>query len=381
MFEFINNRNVIVGENALAKLPQSLRWNECKRIFLTVFQNDASIVRRIIEDLTREGFHITVYDKIVSEPDLIVIDSGAEAYQKSHCDCIVAVGGGSVIDASKAIAMLVKNGGCIEEYQMEGRVVKHKPAVFFTVPTTAGTGAEATKISVIVNNHNGWKKSVYHDSMIAETVFLDPSAILSLPRKIMVSTGMDAITHAIESYISLNATPISEMQSLKALELLSSNIECACREPENLEAKTNMLLGSYLGGCAINCGISLAHIVGQPLGAIYHIPHGDACSIFLTHSMRANLSYATAKLARVARELKADAFGLSDEEAALEGIRWIERLKQTIGAPGKLTDYVKAKDIDVEYAVEFILESMGHLKNNPRPLEAGVLREMIQAAI
>ena len=159
--------------------------------------------------------------------------------------------------------MLAANGGNIEQYQMDGKPVTKLPPLFIAVPTTAGTGAEATKVSVVKNNYNGLKKSVYHNSMIAEVAILDPLLTVGLPAKITASTGMDALSHAIESYVSLNANPVSEMYSLKAIELISQNLITAYNDPTNLKARENMLLGSYIAGCCSNSW----HWVGSHYGA------------------------------------------------------------------------------------------------------------------
>lgn len=198
--------------------------------------------------------------------------------------------------------MLAVNGGCTEDYQLRGREVTKEPPLFIAIPTTSGTGAEATKTAVVVNNNNHLKKSLYHTSMIADIVIMDPTLTVELPKSITSATGMDALSHAIESYVSLNASPMTEMYGYKAMELINKYLAKACFEPENIEARSGMMLASYLGGCAITAGIGIDHIMAQPLGGQYKIPHGDACSIFLPYAMELNLPYA-------AREVRTDCKG------------------------------------------------------------------------
>ncbi|QAT49131.1 iron-containing alcohol dehydrogenase [Caproiciproducens sp. NJN-50] len=378
MLDFVTNRRILVGEGALQELPDVLSWYRKSKVFLSVFDRNAACVKKVTELLGKAGFEFVLYDKIVSEPDLDVVDQGASLCKGSGCDAVVAIGGGSVIDTSKTISMLATNGGCTEDYQLNGKAVTQIPLLFVAVPTTAGTGAEATKVSVIYNAKKGFKKALYHNSMIAEVAILDPETTVGLPGRVTAATGMDAITHAVESYVSNNANVISRMYSLKALKLLADNIRTAYREPGNLEARANMLLGSYFAGCAISAGTTLAHIVGQPLGAVYHIPHGDSCTIFLIPSMKLNLKYCTQGYCDVAKVLGVNPSGKTDEELALAGIDVLDRIRRDIGAPVSLTPYVSRGKFDMEMMLDNIQTSMGHIKTNPRPVNRELFRELIE---
>lgn len=377
MLEFVTNRKVLIGENTVVQIPAQLKWYGKRKPLLVVYNSNADIVKRLEAKLEEEGFAYCVYDKVVREPDLDVIDNGAAYCLEEECDCVIAVGGGSVIDTSKMIAMLATNGGCTEQYQIEGRVVEKVPLLFVAVPTTAGTGAEATRVSVVFNQNKGYKKACYDNSMIAEIAVLDPATTVGLPAKVTASTGMDAITHAIEAYTSLNANVVSRMYSIKALELLTKNIVTAYNEPDNMEARTNMLLGSYFAGIAIAVGTCLAHIVGQPFGAIYGIPHGDACSIFLIPSMRANKDYCMDKYVELAKSVGIDTKNKTDDETFEEFVSFIENIAQQINAPKRISQYTDPAKIDVDYAVENVATSMAHIKHNPRPVSRELFRQLI----
>ncbi len=301
-WEMVHNRRVIFGEGKLAEIPEILKWYGKKKVFLGT-TGKRRYAKEICEMLEEAGIDCFIYDKIITEPDLNMINQGRDLFLENGCDCSIAVGGGSVIDVTKAVGMLAMNGGMIEEYQMEGRQPTNLPPLFIAVPTTSGTGAEATKTSVVLNNYNGLKKSLYHTTMIADVTILDPKLTVGMPKSITSATGMDALSHAIESYVSLNATPLTEIYSLKAIELIREALPVAIEEPDNMEARGKMMLASYLGGVAITAGIGIAHIMAQPLGGMYHIPHGDACSIFLPASMELNLDYATGKYADIAKAM------------------------------------------------------------------------------
>ncbi len=377
MIDFFTNREVQIGRNTVCNIPSILHWYGKRNVLLAVYDTEAETVKKVETCMKENGISFIIYDAVKKEPDLDIIDQGAALCVEKGCDAVVAIGGGSVIDTSKMISMLAANGGKTEEYQINGRKVEKIPLLFIAVPTTAGTGAEATRVSVVFNPHKGYKKSVYDDSMIATVAILDPMTTVGLPPHVTAATGMDAITHAIESYTSLNANVVSRMYSLKALDLLTHNIVKAYQEPDNLDARENMLLGSYFAGVAIAVGTCLAHIVGQPLGAVYGIPHGDACSIFLVPSMRLNKDYCLEQYVEIAKSLEIAGEEESGEAVFEKLTDYIEDLAKQVHAPTKITQYVERDKIDIDYAVENIATSMAHIKHNPRPVSRELFRELI----
>jgi alcohol dehydrogenase class IV len=381
MIDFVVNRQVLVGKDTIDEIGEILKWNEKKKVLLVVYNQNADCVKKIIDSIVKSGMEYSIYDKIQAEPDLEVIDNGVALCLEENCDSVVAVGGGSVIDASKTIAMIAANGGKTIDYQLGGKEVEKLPLFYIAVPTTAGTGAEATKVSVIYNKEKGWKKAIYHTSMIAQTAILDPMTTVGLPPKVTVFTGIDAITHAIESYVSVFSNEVSKMYSLKALKLLADNIVKVYNDPNDIQARENMLLGSYFAGCAISVGTCLAHIVGQPMGAIHKISHGEACSICLIPSMELNLEYALEEYAEIAKVLGVKEDGKKNKEIALEGIEKLRIIAKAINAPEKLTEYVSKDKIDVEYMLDNIQGSMGHIKTNPRPVSRELFKELIESVI
>lgn len=375
MFEIVNNRQIIFGENKIQEIGGILKWYNKKKVFFATFSKEAQAARAIERLLEDAGIQYVVYDQVAGEPDLHMINGGRDLFVAEQCDCTLALGGGSVIDVAKAIGMLAVNGGNVEEYQMDGRQVTQVPPLFLAVPTTSGTGAEATKVSVVFNNYNGLKKSLYHTTMIADIAILDPTLTVSLPEKITVATGMDALSHAIESYVSLNASPLSEMYGLKAMELINGNLEQAVAHPDNLEARGNMMLGSYLGGCAITAGIGIAHIMAQPLGAMFHIPHGDACSIFLPAAMELNLPYAAEKYARIAQALGVSDSALSPLDNGKKAIQRVRQLREAVHAPAHIAPYIQEMPSD-QTLVDTVKRTTGHITCNPRPLDEQLMLEI-----
>lgn len=368
-FEIVHNRRLIFGEGKIAEIPAILKWYGKKKVFFGCFhRGEAPVCKQICESLKENGIDYFIYDKVISEPDLHMINNGRDLFLENGCDCTLAVGGGSVIDVTKAIGMLATNGGMVEEYQMEGRTATTLPPLFIAVPTTSGTGAEATKTSVVLNNYNGLKKSLYHNTMIADIVILDPQLTCSLPAPITSATGMDALSHAIESYVSLNATPITEMYGLKAIEIIKEALPRVLADPDDIEARGQMMLASYFGGVAITAGIGIDHIMAQPMGGRYHIPHGDACSIFLPASMELNLDYAEKKYADIAKAFGVYDASRSDRENGLAAIEAVKEFRTKINGPCSLTPYLNGEVPDRETIIDTVKRTTGHITCNPRPL-------------
>lgn len=380
MIEIISNRTLFYGESSLNKLPNLLSKRGKNHVFAVVFNQSADFVQKALDLLKKNGINCIIYDKITGEPDLFVIDQGVQLLRENQCDVVLAIGGGSVIDTAKSISLIATNGGTAEDYQMRDRQVNCEPLYLIAMPTTAGTGAEATKVSVIYNHNTGWKKSMYHNSMIAQAVILDPAAVMSLPAALKASTGIDALTHAIESYFSLSANQVSRMYSLKALALISANLYRAYSDRDDTDAHTGMLLGSYFSGCAIASGTGLAHIIGQPVGALYKIPHGDVCSILLPGSMRANAPYAAKQLYEISMTLGVPADN-NQKKAIQQGIDIITELIRSVDGPQKLTDYTAPEQISIDEIIHGVQVSMGHIRNNPRPVEPEIIRTMIEEVL
>lgn len=380
MNEFVANKRLIYGKDSLIQLPSLFSWYSVKKAFFVVYSEKAPIVSKVCGCLEKAGIEVFIYAGIRAEPDVDTVDSAVSICKENKCDSVIALGGGSVIDTAKMVAMVCTNGGRAVDYQLNGRPVTNPPLLFISIPSTVGTGAEATKVSVLYNKEKGFKKSIYHTSMISEIVILDPEVVYGIPNSIIASTGIDAITHAIESYVSVFSTPVTKMYSLKALQLLKENIVKAYDDNKDLDALEGMLLGSYLAGCAITAGTCLAHIVGQPVGAIYHIPHGNACSIYLTNSMRLNMDYSLQEYYDVAKVL-----GVEDvktiRETAEKGIMILEEMIRRVGLKTRLTDYVCKDDVNVQFIIENIQTSMGHIKTNPRPVSCELFEQLLEMSM
>lgn len=376
MFDVIQNRRVLFGNGKTTLIPELIREVTDKKILILAFSETAKCVADILSLIRDAGIEYILDTSLHSEPSTLDIDRIAA--KADGCGAVLAIGGGSVLDCAKAVAMLATNGGTVVDYQMNGKPIVNRTLPFFAVPTTSGTGSEASKVSVVYNPDNGLKKSFYSQYMIADTVILDPLMTVGLPESVTVSTGIDALSHAIESYVSLNATPYTEMFSMQAMRLVVKALKACVNDPHDVEARSDMALASYFGGCALNAGIGLDHIIAQPLGGITHIPHGVACAIFLPYAMEYNVEYATDKYCDIAR-----VFGAQGENGlalAKEGIARVRAFLKDLNAPDSIRQYLPA-DFELEKAVDIVVGATGHIKCNPRPVDRTIIRNTISKVI
>lgn len=378
MFDVIQNRRVIYGSGSIRQLPDLIRTMSSKTVFVIAYHKIAPSASAALEAIRIEGKRVVVDTSIKAEPTIDDVNRIAAFAIESNADVVVAIGGGSVLDSAKAVAMLVTNGGNVEQYQMEGKPIELPALPIIAVPTTAGTGSEATKTSVVYNPKNRLKKSFYGLTMIADTVILDPELTVPLSKAATISTGIDALSHAIESYVSKNATPYTEMFSLKAVQLILKSLETSIHAPDDIEARGDMLLASYFAGCALNAGIGFAHIIAQPLGGLCKIPHGVACAIYLPFAMDYNLEYCVEKYCDIARLFGET--GETDVRLARRGVERVAAYLKRLGAPNSIRAYLP-ENFDLEDAVNLVQGATGHIKVNPRPVTREALKDAIERSI
>jgi len=379
MWDISQNRRVIFGEGTSSQIGLLVKSFAVSRVFVSTYDVKSAGVKSIIKNITDQGITAYADDSIKGEPSISDIDRLVKVVNQNECQAVVAIGGGSVMDAAKAVAMIATNGGNVEQYQMEGKPVTKPCLPLIAVPTTAGTGSEATRVSVVYNHKNKLKKSFYSPLMIADAVVLDPELTFSLPTDITVSTGIDALSHAIESYVSLNATPYTEMYGLKAMELIQENLPRCVANGNDASARSNMMLASFFAGCALNAGIGLAHMIAQPLGGLLKIPHGVACAIYLPYAMQYNVAHSTKKYCDIARVM-----GVKSSEnsvaVAQEGIERVQIYLQALKAPTKITTYLNDA-FDLDDAVKTIMGATSHIKCNPRIVDADVIRRTVEQTL
>ncbi len=325
----------------------------------------AGLDKGILKHLKSDKISYKVYNKVDPEPGLKLADQGAKIALKGGCDCVVGIGGGSAMDIAKAIAILMTNGGKAEDYIGLGKI--NKPGVpKIMVPTSAGTGAEATFTAVFINEKTGSKGGMNGDPLYPEAAILDPELTHSLPPHVTATTGIDALTHALESYTSIQAHPISEMYSTSAISLISQNIRTAYADGRNMEARSNMLLASLMAGKGLAmAGVGLVHAMAYPLGGMFGIPHGLANAVLLPYVTEYNVIGNLQKHAHIAEMLDLDIKGLSLRDAAGMSAAGLHDLNHDLGIPASLVDLGISEDRIPEMA-DIALTVARPVENNPR---------------
>ena len=376
MFEISQNKRVLFGSGSIAEVSNILTEISAKKVFILSYTQllPASFLKAL------EHADTYICDIVQNEPDLAIIDRLAAMLVEQKSDVILAIGGGSVLDAAKAASMIATNGGTAEDYQMKGRVITMPSLPLIMIPTTAGTGSESTKTSVLRNGRI--KKSIHSPHMMAETVILDPDLTIGLSQSLTASTGIDALSHAVESYVSLNANIYTRMYSLKAIEQIGKSIVTAVNDGKNLEARAGMLYASFFAGCALHAGIGLAHIIAQPIGGMFNVPHGEACSIFLPYSMEFNLETCPAAYCDIGRALGIKNDG-NDVKTAKLAIQKINEIISVVKTPTSLKSYVKetATDKFLNETVAIVMQATGHIKCNPRPVSDSDIKQVLTMAL
>ncbi len=324
-------------------------------------------LERLIHLLIENNLKYVIYENIPSDPTVEIVDSGTSLARKGNCNLVIALGGGSVLDTGKAISAMVTNEGSVADYQeIEGkdRKFKTKPIPFIAIPTTSGTGSEATRNAVITNTKLGVKKSIRNPWLIPEVALVDPELTLSLPPHITAICGGDALTQCIESYLGKKSQEITDALALHAIGLIGKSLIKAVKEGKNLEARKDMAMAALLSGlCLSNSGLGAAHALSHPLGVYYKIPHGLSCAILLPYVMEYNLPVVTKKLAKIAHSLGEDISLLSETEAAQKAVEKIKEILIAVGIKENLFEW-KIKEEDFPQLIKGA--KGGSLNNNPR---------------
>ncbi|MBP1638779.1 MAG: fucO [Bacteroidetes bacterium] len=338
------------GPSARTVIPTEVARRGFKKA-LVVTDKDLmkfGIAQKVIDVLAGANIPYEVYDEIKPNPTVTNVQDGVTAFKKSGADFMVAIGGGSSIDTSKAIGIIINNPEFADVVSLEGVADTKKASIpVIAVATTAGTAAEVTINYVITDEANKKKMVCVDPNDIPCLAIIDAELMTSMPKGLTASTGMDALTHAIEGYITKGAWTISDMFELKAIELIAKHLKTAVDEPNNLEARDGMAVAQYVAGMGFsNVGLGVVHGMAHPLGAFYDTPHGVANALLLPYVMEYNMPSAIAKYRDIAVAMGVDVAGLSDEEAAKAAVKAVKDLSVSINIPQKLSAIgVKEEDL------------------------------------
>ncbi len=372
---------VYSGEDALGRISEIFAANEVKR--LVVFTDKgiegAGLLEFPMAKVRETGVETVILDDLPAEPSYMEAQKLVDQCKDCGADFIMAVGGGSVMDTAKLASVLMTDEYGIKELLDEpGRARKCMKTLM--IPTTAGTGSEATPNAIVAVPEKQLKVGIVNTEMIADYVILDAVMIKKLPRKIAAATGVDALAHAIECYTSNKANPFSDLFALQALDMILNSIERACDDPEAMDAKNTMLLASFYAGVAITAsGTTAVHALSYPLGGKYHIAHGVSNAILLAPVMRFNEPACRPLLAKAYdRCLKGDA--KTEEEKSAAVIQRLEGIVKHLDIPTSLTEFGVPKE-DLEALVASGMEVTRLLVNNMRPVTTEDARNIYQEVL
>lgn len=327
-----NPGRLVFGPKSVNELANELPMNAVPLVVTDKGVSKSGILKRVTDVLEGAGVRHQVFDGIEPDPPVQVIEKAAALYRKNKCTMVIGVGGGSSIDGAKSISLMVSHPGDIGEYS-RGKVLSGPVAPIYAIPTTAGTGSEVTGLSVITDPVNKVKMVLRGvPYLIPKCVFLDPELLAFIPPRVAAETGGDALTHAIECYVSQNTTVVTEGLALNAITLIGKYLRRFVGNAADVEAAEHMQLGCYLAGFAFsNGGLGLVHSIAHPVGAHFHLSHGAACSLYLPVVMDFNRLTCPEKFAAIAAALGEDVSGMTPRQAAREAVRAVRELFADIG--------------------------------------------------
>ncbi|WP_282804193.1 iron-containing alcohol dehydrogenase [Clostridium tetani] len=325
--------NIIYGKNALKESSKNIKELGKKALIVTdKIMVDIGNVKRVSEVLDDIGIKYEIYDGINSEPTDVMVDKGIEIYNNSHCDFLIAIGGGSSIDASKAIGAMITNLGNINDYM--GKIIENAPPSIVAIPTTAGTGSEATEFTIISNTKDNIKMLLKGQNLIPTLAIVDPQFSITVPKNITATTGIDALTHAIESYTSKRANSFSDTFALSAVKRIFSNLTKAYKDGKNFEARNEMALGALEAGIAFNnSSVTIVHGMSRPIGALFKVPHGLSNALLLPRCLEFAIQGEEKRFADIAKAIGICNEQISNKEAAEKLVKEIESLCKDINIP------------------------------------------------
>jgi len=365
-FKFACYPEVIYGENSISCLPQLVKSFKAGRLLMVVDGNFGAtgVFKKITGMLEKENTEFRVFDKLSGEPSTETGDECAAFGKRENCDAVCGIGGGSALDTAKAASVLITNGGSIRDYQGLNKVPgPGLPKIM--VPTTAGTGSEVTFTAVFIRRDEKKKGGINSPFLYPEAAILDPALTVSLPPAVTASTGLDALCHAVESFISKKANFISRPVSMHAIKLIWDNLASAWENGKNMDARSSMLFGSFMAGIGLaNAGVTAVHSISYPLGGVFGVPHGIGNGLLLPHVLEFEKDAIAGDISLIYDYINE---GVSSSDDAFKTERFIEGIRnflQKFSIP-KLRDLNISPDFFPRLASD-ALQVAVPIENNPR---------------
>ena len=366
-----------VGENRIKDLGAACKNLNIKKPLLVTDKGlaEADIVKSTLENLRKEGFKVELYSNVVGNPTGTNVEEGVSSYKKNNCDGVIAFGGGSGLDVGKAIAFMSGQSLSIWDFEDVGdnwtKADSDKIAPIIAVPTTAGTGSETGRASVILNEDTGVKKIIFHPKFLPSIVILDPHLTLGLPAKITAATGMDALAHNLEAFCAPGFHPMADGIALEGMRLINKWLLVVVNDGKNVEARMNMLTAASMGSTAFQKGLGAIHSLSHPVNALNNVHHGLSNAIFMPYVLTFNKDVIENKIIKICDylEFKVKSFD--------EFINWTLKLREDLNIPHKLSDVIKDDDFDIDRLSKMALEDPS-TGGNPKKLTVADMKVMYE---
>lgn len=372
---------IIFGKGSLDQVGECCKRVGASRVFLVADRGviEAEWVKRSLPFLQDEGLHYQIWSDFSPNPKDFEIEEGARLYLKEKCDVVLAIGGGSTIDAAKAVAILSTNKGQIQDY--EGIDLIHSPLPpLVVVPSTAGSGSEVSQFSIIVDSERKIKMTIISKSLVPDIAISDPLILSTVNSKITTFTGMEALSHAIEAFLSLAATDLTNVHALHAIKLISYNLRASVASQVNENAKVAMATASLQAGLAFsNAVLGLVHAMSHQVGGLLDLPIGTISAVLLPYVLRFNLISSMDKYVDIARALGADVDNITPREAARKTIVMIKELASDLKIPSGLSELELPEESIPELSKNAIKDAC--FITNPREANAEDIMEIFYAAL
>lgn len=377
------NETSYFGAGSISVIPEELKKRKFKKAFVVTDKDllKFNVAQKVTSLLEAAQIPYEIYDNVKPNPTIENVQTGVKKFAASKADCIIAIGGGSSIDTAKGIGIITANPEFSDVKSLEGVAdTKNKSIPIIAVATTAGTAAEVT-INYVITDEEAVKKMVCVDpNDIPIIAIIDPELMMSMPKGLTAATGMDALTHAIEGYITKGAWVLTDMFELKAIELIAKHLETAVFEPTNIEARDGMGTAQYIAGMGFsNVGLGIVHSMAHSLGAVYDTPHGVANALLLPYVMEYNASATGEKYREIARNLGVkNVDTMSSEEYRKAAVDAVIALSKKIGIPQKLIE-IGGKEADLPALAKMAYQDVC-TPGNPRDTsEADILEIYLKA--
>ncbi len=379
---FFSPQKIVLGQDTVKKVGEEVTTLGGSKAMIVTDQGivSAGYVKLVEDALHAAKIEVGSFDRVEPEPPARIVGECVKMIREGKYNVVIGLGGGSSLDIAKGAAIMARNPGTILDYAGIDKVPRAGlPKIL--IPTTAGTGSEATRSLVVTDERDNTKKSIASSFGIADVAILDPLLTLSMPPRVTANTGMDALVHAIESYVSATTTPFAEILAIEAISLIAHNLPLAYSKGSNVNARYNMLLAASIAGLAFaSSRLGIVHGLAYVIDTEYHLPHGRANAIMLPHVMNFNKTGNLRKFSKIAEAMGENVEGLSTYQAAEKSVEAVENLLNALQIPFKLSQYGISRD-DLPKLVEGGMKQARLFIPNPRDVTPEDLKSIYEKAL